>query len=293
MYFFVYFVGEIEDGRLFVVYLVGFYVSPVLEEEHFWFSAMDWLLEMTVLINGWHLWLFHFLPHWLSHSQSRYLREKRIIKKKKSIEEYVICMYFDLYSFARKSTQFQLCNQKRKFRELFPKIGLQFENQLTSLKCTLGLTLWTLSSSEFKFDDTRLSSWYKDMIVPIEKKSCVLTLQSHFATFFSMAQILFLLNEESLVSSNLDSKLFRFHSAHPSCTYDQSYEIKSPPWTILWFRILKIFSVGNIDRLGVFMFQTWDNSQLCIDSQYSSQKLTIVWSLKHRNTQPICIFSTG
>ena len=37
----------------------------------------------------------------------------------------------------------------------------------------------------------------------------------------------------------------------------QSYEIKSPPWTILWFRILGIFSVENIDRLGgVFMFQT-------------------------------------
>ena len=38
--------------------------------------------------------------------------------------------------------------------------------------------------------------------------------------------------------------------------YGQSYEIKSPPWTILWFRILGIFSVENIDRLGVSMFQT-------------------------------------
>ena len=36
----------------------------------------------------------------------------------------------------------------------------------------------------------------------------------------------------------------------------QSYEIKSPPWTIVWFRILGIFSFENIDRLGVFMFQT-------------------------------------
>ena len=53
--------------------------------------------------------------------------------------------------------------------------------------------------------------------------------------------------------------------------FEQSYEIKSPPWTILWFRILGIFSVENIARLGVFMFQTSDNSQLCIDSQYSSQ----------------------
>ena len=39
------------------------------------------------------------------------------------------------------------------------------------------------------------------------------------------------------------------------------------------------------------MFQTSDNGQLCIDSQYSSQWLTIVWSLKHQNTQPIYIFS--
>ena len=36
----------------------------------------------------------------------------------------------------------------------------------------------------------------------------------------------------------------------------QSYVIKSPPWTILWFRILGIFSAENIKRLCVFMFQT-------------------------------------
>jgi hypothetical protein len=35
----------------------------------------------------------------------------------------------------------------------------------------------------------------------------------------------------------------------------QSYEIKSPPWTILWFRILGIFSVENIARLGVLCFK--------------------------------------
>ena len=75
------------------------------------------------------------------------------------------------------------------------------------------------------------------------------------------------------------------------CTYLQSYEIKSPPWTIWWFRILVIFSVENIDRLGAMMCQTSDNSQLCIDSQYSSQQLTIVWSLIHHSTQPILIFS--
>ena len=30
--------------------------------------------------------------------------------------------------------------------------------------CTLGLTQWNLSCFEFKFDDTRLSSWYKNKI---------------------------------------------------------------------------------------------------------------------------------
>jgi hypothetical protein len=50
----------------------------------------------------------------------------------------------------------------------------------------------------------------------------------------------------------------------------QSYEIKSPPWTILWFRILGIFFVENICSLGVFMFHTSDSSQLCIDSKYSN-----------------------
>ena len=63
----------------------------------------------------------------------------------------------------------------------------------------------------------------------------------------------------------------RVNNLFQNYTYSQSYEIKSPPWTILWFRILEIFSVENIARLGVFMFQTSDNSQLCIDSQYSSQ----------------------
>ena len=43
--------------------------------------------------------------------------------------------------------------------------------------------------------------------------------------------------------------------------------------------------------LGDFMFLTSDNSQLCIDSQYSSQQLTGVWSLKHHISQPIYIFN--
>ena len=44
--------------------------------------------------------------------------------------------------------------------------------------------------------------------------------------------------------------------------YFQSYEIKSPPWTILWFRILGIFSGEYIKRLCLFMFKTCSNSQL-------------------------------
>ena len=39
------------------------------------------------------------------------------------------------------------------------------------------------------------------------------------------------------------------------------------------------------------MFQTCSNSLLCTDSQYSSQKLTIGASLKHKNTQSLYIFN--
>ena len=73
--------------------------------------------------------------------------------------------------------------------------------------------------------------------------------------------------------------------------WGQSYEIKSPPWTILWFRTLGIFSVENIKRLCVFMFQTWDNSQLLRRVLWISAELTIVSSLKHKNTQLIGIFN--
>ena len=55
--------------------------------------------------------------------------------------------------------------------------------------------------------------------------------------------------------------------------------------------ILGIFSVENIKRFCVFMFQTCSNSLLCTDSQYSSQQLTIGASLKHKNTQPLYIFN--
>ena len=46
-----------------------------------------------------------------------------------------------------------------------------------------------------------------------------------------------------------------FSQRDAASRFIQSYEIKSPPWTILWFRILGIFSVENIKRC-VFMFQT-------------------------------------
>ena len=68
----------------------------------------------------------------------------------------------------------------------------------------------------------------------------------------------------------------------------QSYDIKSPP---LWFKILGIFSAENIKRLCVFMFQTWDSSQLLRRVLWISAELTIVSSLKHKNTQPLYIFN--
>ena len=67
----------------------------------------------------------------------------------------------------------------------------------------LGLTLWNLNSFEFKFDDTRLG--------PI-KRCCVLTQQKKIL----IGPILFLYFEESLVSSNLNSKLLWFHSVRPN-----------------------------------------------------------------------------
>ncbi len=75
------------------------------------------------------------------------------------------------------------------------------------------------------------------------------------------------------------------------CTYNQSYVIKSAPWTILWFRILGIFSVENIKRLCAFMFQTCSNSQLLRRVLWISAEQTIGASLKHKNTQPLYIFS--
>ena len=72
---------------------------------------------------------------------------------------------------------------------------------------------------------------------------------------------------------------------------EQSYVIKSAPWTILWFRILGIFSVENIKRLCVFMFQTCSNSQLLRRVLWISAEQTIGASLKHKNTQPLYMFN--
>ena len=73
-------------------------------------------------------------------------------------------------------------------------------------------------------------------------------------------------------------------------TCNQSYVIKSAPWTILWFRILGIFSVEYIKRLCVFMFQTCSNSQLLRRVLWISAEQTIGASLKHKYTQPLYIF---
>jgi hypothetical protein len=51
------------------------------------------------------------------------------------------------------------------------------------------------------------------------------------------------------------------------------------------------YPVENIDRLGVLMFQTSDNSQLLRRVLWINAELTIVSSLKHKNTQPIYIFN--
>ena len=64
----------------------------------------------------------------------------------------------------------------------------------------------------------------------------------------------------------------------------QSYVIKSAPWTILWFRILGIFSGEYIKRLCVFMFQTCSNSQLLRRVLWISAEQTI-------GAQPLYIFN--
>ena len=72
---------------------------------------------------------------------------------------------------------------------------------------------------------------------------------------------------------------------------NQSYVIKSAPWTVLWFRILGIFSVDFIKRLCVFMFKTCSNSQLLRRVLWISAEQPIGASLKHKNTQPLYMFN--
>ena len=51
------------------------------------------------------------------------------------------------------------------------------------------------------------------------------------------------------------------------------------------------YPVKNIDRLGVLLFQTSDNSQLLTRVLWINAELTIVSSLKQKNTQAIYIFN--
>ena len=93
----------------------------------------------------------------------------------------------------------------------------------------------------------------------------------------------------SQIVSNSECLPCSYPLKNPS--WGQSYVIKSAPWTNLWFRILGIFSVEYIKRLCVFMFQTCSNSQLLRRVLWISAEQTIGASLKHKNTQPLYIFS--
>ena len=70
---------------------------------------------------------------------------------------------------------------------------------------------------------------------------------------------------------------------HKHVTYDvssnQSYEIKSPLWTIWWFRILGIVSVENIDSWEILCFklQTIVSCALIHSTLLNSWLLSEVW----------------
>ena len=97
----------------------------------------------------------------------------------------------------------------------------------------LGWAQWNLSRFEFKFDDTRLSSEYKNKIgqifvaswhcsvsallaVSVRKSYTETANRTGTSQKNSIGSILFLYYEEILVSSNLNSKLFRFYCVRPN-----------------------------------------------------------------------------
>ena len=88
---------------------------------------------------------------------------------------------------------------------------------------------------------------------------------------------------------SLKSRQELLNVAFQSISWTQSYEIKSPPWTILWFRILRIFSVESIARLYVSNFRQV-SSALIHSTLLSSWLLSEVWNIKTPN---LFIFSTG
>ena len=71
--------------------------------------------------------------------------------------------------------------------------------------------------------------------------------QSCHGRFFAVAYVLYF--SKSSLDPCLAGLAFRGSPDFGIVNHNtQSYEIKSPPWTILWFRILGIFSVENIKR---------------------------------------------
>ena len=70
----------------------------------------------------------------------------------------------------------------------------------------------TWLSKKMLCPDFSLLAVSAEMIQPTGQRLCNIRMQQ----FFLMGPILFLYYEESLVSSNLNSKLLWFHSAHPS-----------------------------------------------------------------------------
>ena len=82
----------------------------------------------------------------------------------------------------------------------------------------LGWALWN-QSFEFKFDDTRKAKLRQ----PTGQRLSNIRKQQ---TKISIGPILFLYYEESLVSSNLNSKQLRFHGAHPNIQSNVEVTVK-------------------------------------------------------------------